>query len=544
MNQEVKIKLETFSTIFPTFKDFQDKALTPISVDDNGEIQSWLKDNKFYTLKDLYNSFVDKYSYRQTYHQEKEFLGYFRNTLRNFLPRYYSRNFLVLQDEIKKITTDNLKTKTSLKSESKRSHSTNPYENTINSTDVADNFENNIYNLDTINPNILEAARLASLSRIGGELEKFLGSFNNLFTMINLTEKVLTSTVNRQLAQSILQRWVEVENSLSKGLIPWLTDKYADINEFGNNAADFEIVRYDTNPDGTPSKYGFVLLGKTPNGVISFRTYEELKFILDEAIKNKVQITPGNIPNGGLATNKVLIKAADGHVYAGDLDNFQSFIDAVNNISVNQNKIAGLESSVHASLTGGMYIGEHQGTNAADLSNFPSTRPGGGALQDGDYGLLRYVGATPSEISFQFFTWDNNKWNPIGAASASHPHLSDTSVQMISQDPTDVAITMDQAGDALQVNKTINAPMYIIHKNGENVFGMDLNSKMTQVAADFIKAGMSILGDAYVRTDQGDINLDVILNYWVKGNLTTLFTVVTNFIIIVKRSRFIPQGGN
>lgn len=55
--------------------------------------------------------------------------------------------------------------------------------------------------------------------------------------------------------------------------LPWLTDDFADYATFANTAPDGKVVRYNTNPDGTPTKQ--IIYIKTPNGVMAFQSKED-----------------------------------------------------------------------------------------------------------------------------------------------------------------------------------------------------------------------------------------------------------------------------
>lgn len=66
------------------------------------------------------------------------------------------------------------------------------------------------------------------------------------------------------------------------GGIPWLDEAgYADITDFGNNAKNYEVVKYNINADGTNNNAGFLFLIKTSSGIKEFRTYGEIKDYVD-----------------------------------------------------------------------------------------------------------------------------------------------------------------------------------------------------------------------------------------------------------------------
>lgn len=72
---------------------------------------------------------------------------------------------------------------------------------------------------------------------------------------------------------------------LTKGLagIPYLHDAgYADYAEFANTAPDGEMVKYDSLPDGTPSKG--IIYWKTPQGVLKINNSEDVNKAITEAM--------------------------------------------------------------------------------------------------------------------------------------------------------------------------------------------------------------------------------------------------------------------
>lgn len=74
----------------------------------------------------------------------------------------------------------------------------------------------------------------------------------------------------------------------------WLTDKYADITDFSQRGANYEVVMYNINKDGFNNSEGFVLLVKVGSEIKEIRTYEELIKLFNElqlrVEKNEIDI--------------------------------------------------------------------------------------------------------------------------------------------------------------------------------------------------------------------------------------------------------------
>lgn len=96
------------------------------------------------------------------------------------------------------------------------------------------------------------------------------------YTPIN-QEYTLVDALSKQYFADELNKEVQKLNtSISKNSNEWLTDKYADISNFGNLAPDYTVVKYNINADGTNNDEGFVFLVKTPSGLQEFRTWSEV----------------------------------------------------------------------------------------------------------------------------------------------------------------------------------------------------------------------------------------------------------------------------
>lgn len=74
----------------------------------------------------------------------------------------------------------------------------------------------------------------------------------------------------------------DVSTSTAVSGLPWLTDSYADLTEFGNSAPLNTVVKYSVNADGTNNSQGFLFLVKTSGGLKEFRTWQEAKAELDK----------------------------------------------------------------------------------------------------------------------------------------------------------------------------------------------------------------------------------------------------------------------
>lgn len=114
------------------------------------------------------------------------------------------------------------------------------------------------------------------LYAINGILENFV--LKGYATYEATTEEyTLVDALSKQYFSDELNKEIQKLNtSISKNSNEWLTDKYADISNFGNLAPDYTVVKYNINADGTNNDDGFVFLVKTPSGLQEFRTWSEV----------------------------------------------------------------------------------------------------------------------------------------------------------------------------------------------------------------------------------------------------------------------------
>lgn len=156
----------------------------------------WLADrkatDKYYNIDTLYFILSNQYNERYIRYDKKEFLGYFYNKFITYTPMFYARVSNIIEDKISELQ-DNAKVgvKTSLNSKTKRAVSTQPYNNGLGKDiENADEKNSTDYQLDTTSPNIVDNAKKLSQAKINGEVEKYVNSFADLFTSIDMGDKI------------------------------------------------------------------------------------------------------------------------------------------------------------------------------------------------------------------------------------------------------------------------------------------------------------------------------------------------------------------
>lgn len=100
--------------------------------------------------------------------------------------------------------------------------------------------------------------------------------------------------------------------------VPWLTDDFANVQEFSNTAKDFAMVKYNLNKDGSNNSQEFNLIIKTPNGIKTIKTWEEIDTIMQAALALKADKTYVNDELGKrdtkITANSARIDALSGGV--------------------------------------------------------------------------------------------------------------------------------------------------------------------------------------------------------------------------------------
>lgn len=194
MPNKTTIKPKRFKDLFPHIADFEAKVIDPLK-DITGTIKGgvksypeWLEGSfSFFNNKYIYNILKNQFSERIAYHEEEEFLGYFKNIYLQYTPMFFSRLGTVMEDTLSDlIDNDKRGIKSKLDSRSDRSDSTSPYNNTVNSKGSTDNINTSLYKMETINQNLIENAALLNSSKITGEVRKYVACFTELFTQRDL----------------------------------------------------------------------------------------------------------------------------------------------------------------------------------------------------------------------------------------------------------------------------------------------------------------------------------------------------------------------
>lgn len=158
-------------------------------------VPAWLSDNKLYTMDYIYTIIANQMDERTFLWGEEESLKYYRNMLLTYLPRFYTRYALIINDSIKDLVENvtKLGDKTSMKSKTTRKDSTEPYNNDASTEDVenVDRKSSTGYDLTTSNPNLIEQAKLLAGAKIGGEIRKFVGCFSELFARRDIAKDLI-----------------------------------------------------------------------------------------------------------------------------------------------------------------------------------------------------------------------------------------------------------------------------------------------------------------------------------------------------------------
>lgn len=230
----------------------------------------------------------------------------------------------------------------------------------------------------------------------------------------------------------------------------WLSDNYADLQDFIDNAPNNAKVKYNINKDGTNNVKGYTELVKVGANVVQIITKEEIDLLLDAIeilLNKKVQITSegANLPNG-VTLSYNLVKGSDGNVYA--LVPFMTeaeWIKNVNDTMAAKDQADANKREIQSLKAQGKYIGTYTGTNAADLSNFPATRADGSPLKEDDRGVLKYPSGNPGEFAYQEFIRFSDAWIALGEAHSNHPHSGITLNDVATQQDPKIATAKQEA---------------------------------------------------------------------------------------------------
>lgn len=186
-----------FKDYFVSYKEFESKIVKPLR-DVVGDV-SWLdttesSKTKYYSTKLIFMILANQYNERYPYHKESEFIGYFNNVFLTVAPMFYARVSSIVEDKLSELR-DNTKVgvRTTVNSRSKDAKSTTPYNNVVGDAINVDNKEFREYNQTAHSENILENAINLSKAKISGEVDRFVGSFYKLFTVIDMRKIVKTS---------------------------------------------------------------------------------------------------------------------------------------------------------------------------------------------------------------------------------------------------------------------------------------------------------------------------------------------------------------
>lgn len=182
-------KLNRFKDTFPTIVEFNAKVVEPIRTV-IGDVEWLKKQPKYYSMELIYEVLYNAYGERIQYHKNKEFVGYFKNLFIQVTPTFFSRVSNLIGDELAKLQDNSQVGKGSVvSSNTRRDESTSPYNSIVNEdVTTSDNVEGVKYTMQTDTENLIENARRLASVKISGEITKYVGSFSQLFTSINLYE--------------------------------------------------------------------------------------------------------------------------------------------------------------------------------------------------------------------------------------------------------------------------------------------------------------------------------------------------------------------
>ncbi len=225
-----------FKDVIKSPDDFKTKVIVPTK-GALGDL-SWLsaKDTDlFYNNKSLYLFLSNEFNNRFIRWEEDEFMGYFINTFIQYTPMFYSKVANIIEDKLKDLQDNkNVGAKTTISSKSNKRMSDTTYE--VDAEHAPNEQDVSIYDMSSYTPNMIENAKRLSQSKINGELKRYLGSFQKLFTQINLDREVEESFT------PILQNWLR---ELTNEVLTY-TDR---LNAQDKSIADLTKLVNDLYPD-------------------------------------------------------------------------------------------------------------------------------------------------------------------------------------------------------------------------------------------------------------------------------------------------------
>lgn len=288
-----KIILSKFKDLYPTYQDFKTKVQDPILAMHVGNVPAYLDEAKLhYTWQMLFTFLGNKYDDFHAVNEDERTHKLMFNAFMHLMPTLYAKTKMLTPEALALLTPEKLLSIIERRynedadtkfATTETTYSSSPDDSQLSGTfDVENVKEKNLINRKDLTVRIRETSNLLGKLKEMGEvrLSGFIYDFVNSIEFSSLFDLMPEGAVVYKVEGPAGKDGKDADG------LPWLEDKYADLQEFRNNAKLYEVVKYSVNSNGTNNVRGFTFLVKTQGGIISLRSYEETVQYVNDIISS------------------------------------------------------------------------------------------------------------------------------------------------------------------------------------------------------------------------------------------------------------------